>query len=330
MDGLTTGAAAASAAGSGSGNGNFWGSLGGAIPVVGGIAQGIINAVNVRKNQERQNRANRELAEYSYSKDLEMWNRGNEYNAPMAQMDRLKKAGLNPNLVYGSGAVAGQTAGQIPKYQAPQLEYSAPAPVDAPQTIGAYQDFQIRNAQLDNLRAQRNAINTDTLIKSIEAEARPDLLEKKRFGMGLENYWKNFLYQSKEIQERRKASIMSKDRYEDYTLEGMRLKNRSTERSLDKMLAEIAGTNAKTELTKLGTDMFMTAFWAKQVGAGAGLLKDFFKRGGGRAGQTIKNQTFRGTPQSVKGSELKKASERIKTWNKKYGTRPGWKPYTKD
>lgn len=37
------------------------------------------------------------------------WNLANDYNHPIQQMNRLKAAGLNPNLVYGSGSVAGNT-----------------------------------------------------------------------------------------------------------------------------------------------------------------------------------------------------------------------------
>lgn len=38
------------------------------------------------------------------------WNLANDYNHPIQQMERLKAAGLNPLLVYGSGSVSGNTA----------------------------------------------------------------------------------------------------------------------------------------------------------------------------------------------------------------------------
>ena len=53
---------------------------------------------------------------YSYKKNLEQWNRANEYNLPVNQMARLKQAGLNPNLVYGSGA------GQVQAVNSPQMD----------------------------------------------------------------------------------------------------------------------------------------------------------------------------------------------------------------
>lgn len=40
---------------------------------------------------------------------MRAWSLANDYNSPVSQMERLKVAGLNPNLVYGSGSVAGNT-----------------------------------------------------------------------------------------------------------------------------------------------------------------------------------------------------------------------------
>ena len=62
-----------------------------------------------------------ELAQYAYRKDLEMWQRMNEYNAPSAQMSRLQEAGLNPNLVYGTGTVTGNTSSGMPSFPVPSV-----------------------------------------------------------------------------------------------------------------------------------------------------------------------------------------------------------------
>lgn len=149
--------------------------IAGNIPVVGGLIQGALDARQSRENTRRTIEANKQMAEYAYSKDLEMWNRGNTYNAPQAQMDRLKSAGLNPNLVYGSGAVAGQASGTLPKYNAPTMDYSHVLPTrigDAVSKISQYQDFAVKQAQIDNLNAQRHAIYEDTEIKKLEVQKR--------------------------------------------------------------------------------------------------------------------------------------------------------------
>lgn len=258
----------------------------GGIPIIGGIAQSIINSNQARENQEKQNQANLQLAQYQYSKDLEMWNRGNEYNAPQAQMQRLRDAGLNPNLVYGSGAVAGQSAGQIPKYQAPQMEYNYPPPVDIPNTIGIHQDVQIKQAQLDNLRAQRNAIAQDTLLKTIEANYRPQRYDQQyRIGETKQNMMATEAGTKFIQQELLKKSA-------PYQLEGLTLKNRLSEQQLQKQLFEIAKISADTEYKKLQTDMFMPSWWANTAVRGVSALKSLSK--GGKVPAQLNQKITRG------------------------------------
>lgn len=67
--------------------------------------------------------------QYAKRRSDEQWNRTlymqdkmNAYNAPVAQMERLEQAGLNPNLVYGNGGAVIQSAGG----NAPQPPQSAP------------------------------------------------------------------------------------------------------------------------------------------------------------------------------------------------------------
>lgn len=93
-------------------------------------------------SQERANKANMELAKYQYEKNLEMWNRQNEYNTPLAQRKRLIEAGLNPGLMYGNGTVA-NTASDAPKYEAPQIK--------------AYNKFS--NAAMDALSTMQMSAN---------------------------------------------------------------------------------------------------------------------------------------------------------------------------
>ena len=42
--------------------------------------------------------------------NLQLWNLQNEYNSPLAQMQRYSEAGLNPNLIYGQQNVASSPA----------------------------------------------------------------------------------------------------------------------------------------------------------------------------------------------------------------------------
>ncbi|AXH76189.1 MAG: DNA pilot protein [Microviridae sp.] len=188
------------------------------------------------RNVDKTNQANRELAEYQYSKDLEMWNRGNAYNNPIEQMKRLKDAGLNPNLIYGSGAAgaSGTTAVTMPKYNAPTMSYNYVPPVDVPNVIGMYQDVQIKNAQIDNLKAQRQQIEKGTFLKDIQGQFLSDTAENRRTLTGL----------SKD-QAIQKLSLSQG--LQPYQLQAAEIGNRNLEANINKTMAQTKYTNEQTD-----------------------------------------------------------------------------------
>lgn len=147
---------------------------------IAGLAGNLISqwmaSKTAKRNTDMTIQANKQMAEYQYSKDLEMWNLQNAYNSPEMQMARLNKAGLNPNLVYGSGSVAGNTSGSMPKYNAPTLQYNYKPAVDPGSAIAQYQDLEMRQAQIDNARTQNRVIEMEGAIKAIEAAYRNRLL----------------------------------------------------------------------------------------------------------------------------------------------------------
>lgn len=97
----------------------------------------------------------------------------NQYNHPSSQMARLREAGLNPNLIYGEGAVA-NNAGQI---KAAPVESWDPKPTQidigsaAGAGISAYYDSQVKQATIDNLRSQNTVIEQDGLLKAAQTIA---------------------------------------------------------------------------------------------------------------------------------------------------------------
>jgi hypothetical protein len=80
-----------------------------------------------------------------------MWNKQNAYNTPKSQMERLKQAGLNPNMVYGTGTVSGNTSGQMPQYNAPSAEYHVPD-FNMPNVVGEYQQIKLAEANIDRIK----------------------------------------------------------------------------------------------------------------------------------------------------------------------------------
>lgn len=94
---------------------SFWNQYGGmvgkGISTASGIASGLFG--RKWKQKQMQNQRDHEIAMYerNLADSRYNWQMENQYNSPEMVMQRLKDAGLNPNLVYGNGADA--QGGQI-------------------------------------------------------------------------------------------------------------------------------------------------------------------------------------------------------------------------
>lgn len=126
-------------------------------------ANNLVGTLLGYSSQKSTNKANLKLAEYQYSKALEMWNRQNEYNLPKNQMSRLTDAGLNPNLVYGNGTVQGLTSAPAPQYHAPTLQaYTNFGSLGAEQAVTTYMQLKQSDAAINKTNAE-----TQKLLKEL-------------------------------------------------------------------------------------------------------------------------------------------------------------------
>lgn len=127
-----------------------------------GVSAGVLTAgadiVSTALNgifQGSANRAERRFARQMYGQQredaLSDWNRQNAYDAPSAQMQRFKDAGLNPLLIYGGGSASAGNASPV-RSSSPG-SYSPKAPqVDIGQAIHDYIDVKMKDQQIDNLK----------------------------------------------------------------------------------------------------------------------------------------------------------------------------------
>lgn len=140
--------------------------LGAGIGALGGIGSSLLG----KKSQSDTNKAQMKLAEYEWQKNLEMWNLSNEYNSPIRQLERIRAAGLNPNLVYGGNSV-GNSSGEAPRYAAPHLnaytDYSGVgnAATTALNVAMAQRDLDMKDEQKRLLSYQADAMQQDSLKK---------------------------------------------------------------------------------------------------------------------------------------------------------------------
>ncbi|HRC03240.1 MAG TPA: hypothetical protein PLJ18_12355 [Niabella sp.] len=108
-----------------------------AIPIVGQFIDAAIGAYS----NNQQNKANQKMVD-----------RQNEYNSPVNQVARLRQAGLNPAMMYGSGSVANTQS------QAPQV--NKPAPTNFGSAMASYFDAKLKDVQADNAETQARLMQT--------------------------------------------------------------------------------------------------------------------------------------------------------------------------
>lgn len=132
-------------------------------------------------SQKKTNKANMELAKYqnewqsqenekAFQRNLQMWNLQNAYNSPTQQMARLRSAGLNPNLVYGSG-VTGNSAGSTPQYQPVDIKRAELSPYRGwnqglTDAVSNFLAFRSNRAQVENMEAQNSLIRQQTATEA--------------------------------------------------------------------------------------------------------------------------------------------------------------------
>lgn len=97
--------------------------------------------------KSRQNLANKQ--------NVEFWKMQNAYNTPKAQMGRLTDAGLNPNLIYGSGSANTGVAGSIAPAKPSPYSIQNPIPLQA-----SLLQSQIN---LNNSNANKNNVQADSV-----------------------------------------------------------------------------------------------------------------------------------------------------------------------
>lgn len=105
-------------------------------------------------------------------KELEDWNRVNEYNTPKEQMKRFKEAGLNPHLIYGQTTTAQPVKSS--DYLAPQIN-----PENA-------------NVTAIHQNLQQQKLQNETMQEQLEtADLNQRLIEATILKTNSETDWKN-------------------------------------------------------------------------------------------------------------------------------------------
>lgn len=146
--------------------------IAGGASLLGGLFGNKSQSKNIDKQiqaQQEENKKNREynlmLAQMQNQWNQEQWERENDYNSPEAQMERLKKAGLNPDLMMSQGAHNLAASSPMMTSGAPSQSADMTALGQKP-TLGQAIQTALRDsmigAQIDNIKAQTEKTRSET------------------------------------------------------------------------------------------------------------------------------------------------------------------------
>ncbi len=151
--------------GQSSGGGSGGGLIGAGVQVGGQLLNSHFNRRTARRNTDLTIGANKSEAELAWQRSLDMWHMQNQYNDPSAQMQRFKRAGLNPNLVYGQGTSGNSS--KTPEYKAAQQEHKYKA-FKVPE-LTKFQEVRLQDQQISAIKQSTDldaAKETNEMIKS--------------------------------------------------------------------------------------------------------------------------------------------------------------------
>lgn len=134
----------------------FFSSLGNAFGSIGGaLLQHNWDKDAAKKSWERSSYSQ----DKAFQHDIDMWNRQNEYNTPLAQMERYEAAGLNKNLIYSNGNPGNATS-------APSMHMAEAPKANSNLNFDKMMPF----FQMRNLESQNALINAQTVAAQADAE----------------------------------------------------------------------------------------------------------------------------------------------------------------
>lgn len=237
--------------------------------IVGGISNILTTSMQNKANRQmaqEQNLKNMELSRYQYEMQKKAYDEANLYNTPSAQMQRYKDAGLNPNLIYGQGS-SGNAPNVLPQYRSPEYITPQKQAVSPMASIAQAMNMKLQIQELRNAQAQGRILDANATRASNEAFYSGDYYGRRNWSMFLKN---SELDDIRHIRQQiTNENVNLNPMFRDYT----QSKWLTPSKQLSNYNAQIALSNARTQLTDLEIGAFVPRWLNSAIGAGAGLVK---------------------------------------------------------
>lgn len=211
------GAASSALSGLGSAASSF-SPLGAAANVVGEMGSSLINNLFAKRNARIQYEYGEKTAENAYQRQLDFWDMQNEYNSPLAQVQRIREAGLSPVEQVDTGNSSNLSS--VPQGTGAQVQQT-PVHFDllgAVEQLSRIDQMQFQNTKLG---AEAKQIFSQIYLNSLEGElkkaglhevaARVNKLGQETSNLKTEGLMLNLDYLMKAIEKNFKESKESQE-----------------------------------------------------------------------------------------------------------------------
>ena len=242
------------------------GAIMGVIGAASALQSGSNQSYNEEQAQLRQARINKEQAKYSQGLAMEYWDYTNWEN----QVDHLKKAGLNPALMYAKGGTGGQTGGG--QAQGVGLSPSNQEAVKAQQIGMALQLAQLKSqievnesvAKKNTAEAEKTAgVDTEAAKIGIKLSEAQVLSERER---------KNVLYWEAEVAQSESVLKEALANTEQFNLQKVQWDIRMVEKGYEELSERVAMLKRENKIGDATAEMQIEQYKANLVDTWAGAM----------------------------------------------------------
>lgn len=242
------------------------GTIMGVIGAASALQSGSNQSYNEEQAQLRQAQINKEQAKYSQGLAMEYWDYTNWEN----QVDHLKKAGLNPALMYAKGGTGGQTGGG--QAQGVGLSPSNQEAVKAQQIGMALQLAQLKSqievnesvAKKNTAEAEKTAgVDTEAAKMGIKLSEAQVLSERER---------KNVLYWEAEVAQSESVLKEALANTEQFNLQKVQWDIRMVEKGYEELSERVAMLKRENKIGDATAEMQIEQYKANLVDTWAGAM----------------------------------------------------------
>lgn len=188
--------------------------------VVEGIAGLGLSQLNNAINDKR----SRNYQRFLNQMNIDNWKMVNEYNSPKSQVARMLEAGLNPALMYGTSAGAGN-AGDVGKVGSAPSYGSSSVPSSPIETYVAFKNAANLESQNNNLQEQNKLLRAQVA----ESQARRTKTIMDTLGVQLNNRFLDRTFEDR-VKQTMQAALKS-----EYDTEVRRIEVEQAEQVVDRL-----------------------------------------------------------------------------------------------